>query len=1180
MLDDVSSFFQDIVTPEILDVHLLRLKEGERRVVSVIFCNIVDFSGISEKLDSEKLRFILDKLFQIFTYCINQHGGYVDKYGGGMVMALFGAKVARENDAARAVSAGLHMLAGLTQFNNALEKANLPTKKLNIRIGINTGRVTTGKIGAEREGDFTVYGDAVNVAARLEDASPINRILISDSTMRLIKNKFEVEPYGDVEVKGKSEPITTYLVSRSMPEESYRWHIQNTSFFGRDSELEILLRKLESVQNYLKKSKLLSLSEINNGIVSDRESLLHGITSSAVIVDIVSEAGLGKSRLVFEFLERLPLLLGTQRNSSSSIAPLMCRIPPYAQRPYCLFSEILRVFFNIQRTDSLAEMALKFDQGYSLLEDTLIPDEKQTLYEVKPMIGHLLGIKYPDNRLKLDPDKLQYELQIALRYFIEILSKISFARDFPLILIFEDMQWVDEASEKMLYYLFKTFIQDQSEEDQRYKHFLAILTHRPEFRITGANKTLVDYTEMDLLPLKEKHVGKLLSELLPDAEMTDSFYSMLLEKTAGNPLYIEEWSQLIRNIPLNDKSADKKKRMSDWENTSIPTPDSLSAIILARIDQLDQSLKAVLQKAAIVRQDFSLELLEFIYKKINTKPEITLKASIDRLVEQGFIYQTSPGTFSFKSKMMQEVAYNVQLRSNRKILHEIVASYLSHVFSDNLDEIYADLAYHYDMAQVADYAVEFLEKAGDQAKKLFDYREAIRHYNRTLEYLSLKWNDFFLDPSEKEIKPHTAEYYRVLIKTNRDFEKTVKVGTSLAKLLVFKGDWENAEILFRNICELVKEHGDTLAEARAQRDLGCFLIHKGKYDDAFELLEDAYNIFDAQSENKLSIIGQCDILGEMGKIYWLRGDLDMSLQLFEKQAEQCQAMNERLECSIVTGRIGLIYFYKGQYDKAMLCYQQQLSICEEYNDKWGIGNAAGNIGIVHLEKGEYDLAMQCYNRHLNICEQLDDNSGINVAIGNMGNVFVCKGEYDKALNCFQKKKEICEEMGDQKGLSIAVGNMGRIYSFMKNNKSALEYFSIAIKLSQDLGLNLYLCGFLKDKASILLELNCRDQAKILCKKALLLSKKLGNPELLFHCRLLDCKINSTIEDNKNCADFVQFLSDDLQPEHRALLNYELYKFNGKLSHKQEALKIYNKLLSEKYNHEYKIKIDEMESNTE
>ena len=246
----MSIFTDNIFTQDplasVIEKKTIHLKEGERRTVAILFADLKGFTAMSEMLDPELVQSTIDKIMSVFTKVIKNHGGYVDKYSGDEVMALFGAKVASEVDTERAIRAGLQMLENLNKFNHYMKtqkEYSAIERPLAIRIGINTGLVTTGKIGEGREGDFTVYGDSVNLASRLESNAPINSILVPSTIQSMLPNQFEYSDMGHIKVKGKKKPISVYTVNGIKKTSSDFQTQYNTEFIGLKVELNFLLAK-------------------------------------------------------------------------------------------------------------------------------------------------------------------------------------------------------------------------------------------------------------------------------------------------------------------------------------------------------------------------------------------------------------------------------------------------------------------------------------------------------------------------------------------------------------------------------------------------------------------------------------------------------------------------------------------------------------------------------------------------------------------------------------------------------------------------------------------------------------------------------------------------------------------------------------------------------------------------
>ena len=362
-MEDFNQLFDDhLFNIDKVEDKTSKLKEGERRMVSILFADIKGFTSLSETLDHEEVQSLMDQLMKIFSHSVDVHGGYVDKYTGDQIMALFGAKHASEVDTQRAINTGLDMLAKLEKFNLILKnspKYSSLNINLSIRVGINTGMVTTGAIGKEREGDYTVYGDSVNLASRMESDAPSNTIMVPEETMTLVNTYFHFKDHGNIEVKGKSKPISVFIVESKKDLEVKH----STPFIGREIEMQ----KMNEVYNKALKN-----------LTNDAFNKIHFISS-------VADAGVGKSRLVYEFIQNNANI---QADNSFSIA----HASNISSQPYYLFITLLKDIFKISEVDSLSVSKEKLDKRIKEIEDFT----KISLQNSLPFIGFLLGIKYED----------------------------------------------------------------------------------------------------------------------------------------------------------------------------------------------------------------------------------------------------------------------------------------------------------------------------------------------------------------------------------------------------------------------------------------------------------------------------------------------------------------------------------------------------------------------------------------------------------------------------------------------------------------------------------------------------------------------------------------------------------------------------------------------------------------
>jgi len=755
-----------------------KLKEGERRMVTVLFADIKGFTALSEQLDHEHVFKFTDKIMKVFTKIIDHYGGYVDKYEGDSVMALFGANTATEQDTERAVRAGLKMIDILEPFNRILTDhyPELSGIQLDVRIGINTGLVTTGKIGKERDGDFTAIGDTVNLASRMESNAPVHSIMLNSSTKKVVENIFVFTDHGEIKVKGKSRPVAVYLVDGLKARAIRRWEVHSSAYVGRDKEMNILRSTFGIVDKRIRDSKKQTEKE------------------KPIVVGIKGIAGIGKSRLLYEFLQDKNnfVLHGTT--------------PSISQNPNCVFTSMIRQYFEVTVLDTLKESRRKLEGGITELKTHCNEDEKKSLDYALPMLGYLLNIKYEDIRFDLEPKDLKVHIQISIRHLLEAIAKKANNEKKPLIVILEDLHWLDEVSQSTINFLFQTLNLEEKRTDRKLKHFMFILAYRPGYDIPEEIGFSADFTEIELNPLQETDAEILIDSIASNIKLSEKVKTLLMARSDGNPFYIEEWVQLVKDMP--DKG-------------ELPIPDTLNALIISRIDRLEHELKLLLRKAAVVGRAFFVKVLTEIEKKLNNTEDITDHL---RLLEtSNFIIEDIEKKFSsyfFKHIITREVAYSTMLIENRKTLHRLTAEVIEEQFEE-LSEFYYDLAIHYEKAENTEKAIEYLEKAGGKAKEEYQIEKAVDCY--TMQLCMLEEDD---DESSRS-----------------DF-KSLVVNTKLKRgdVLELIGKWDDAITDIETALTLAEELDDKELIAKAVQKMGMMHLKKGDYEKAMKCYEKALKI--------------------------------------------------------------------------------------------------------------------------------------------------------------------------------------------------------------------------------------------------------------------------------------------------------------------------------------------------
>ncbi|MCP4710020.1 MAG: tetratricopeptide repeat protein [Planctomycetes bacterium] len=1117
---------------EISPVGDIRLKDGERRNVAILFADIKGFTAMSEKLDPEQVQTVLDKLLLLFTQCIKQHGGYIDKYEGDLVMALFGAKVASERDTERAIHAALQMMLKLKEFNTALcQIPAIGSIELGVRIGINTGLVTTGRVGEKREGDFTVYGDAVNLASRMESNAPVNRIMIPIDTMRIVEDAFDLEDFGNIKVKGKARPISVYLVKGVKSRQAHRWLVRKSAYVGRDKELALLSETYNRVRNRL-------IDPVKAGNSDD---------TKPAVIGIMGRAGLGKSRLVYEFQKNFLDINHVLQGTTSRIA----------QHPYALFISMLKRYLDILPSDSPAISKEKLETGLDRLEAGLSPPEKLKLRDTLPLTGFLLGLKFDDKRLKLNGKELQPHLQMALRFFIEAVAALTNLDGEPLPVIFDDLHWIDDSSKAMLDFLLITLNLEEKREQRPLRQIFFLFLYRPDFELPPTVKMESEFTEIVLEPFDQDDAGQLIESMVGSIDIPAEVRKQLIAKSDGNPFYIEEWINLISEYPP----------FLSFEE--LPLPDSLNALVLSRIDQLEKDVKLILQEASVVGREFFSEILVEIEKKLARSPDIA--KVINRLEFNEFIQQQLGSQYSaymFKQVLIQEVAYNTLLIANRKVLHGIVAEIIEELFADQIDKFYYDLAEHYSFIDNTAKAVYYLEKAGDEARISFDNEKAIAFYNRLLNYCD--------DRAQAE------KFIDILLKKNYVMQIT--------------GQLDECLICGRKALHLAEQTGDADRIGKVCRVLGDVALRQGDYSQTIVYFERALQIATELDDKD----GMSRAVGNLGIARMRQGKLDQAMDLFKKKLEYSKQIASKIGIFKSYGSIGLIHAYRSNQDEAMKYFQKKLEICREMSVKQEIAAVTGNMGILHHQTGRFDRAMTCYREFLETAEELGNLSDIARVTGNIGVLYAETGDFEAAMNCYRNKLSIVEKLGEKMEQCLTLINIGLL---LRNSdpKSALAYFDRAVTIGREIEFKRGLCAGLIYKAKELYKLNDYHEARLWNMEGLEIAREIKRKDMIFQGNLLSAKINFALNlqsqefglapdpDNDPIAILTALLNktDNAleKAEENAEIYYELAKMHNQkedeLSQplaaqcKNDALRIYRELFEKIHRFEYKRRIEEL-----
>jgi class 3 adenylate cyclase/tetratricopeptide (TPR) repeat protein len=647
------------------------LMEGERKQVTVLFADVKGFTSISEKLDPEEVQNLISECLGFFTEEIHRYEGTIAQFLGDGVMALFGAPIAHEDAPQRALYAALAIRECLVEYSAKLKKDGIDFK---MRIGLNTGLVVVGKIGDDLTMEYTAMGDTVNLASRMESAAQPGTIQVSENTHRLTEGYFDFKPLGEIEVKGKKEPVRAYQlldVGHARTRLGVAEMRGLTPFVGRQKELGQLMECYERAQK-----------------------------GQGQVVGIVGEPGVGKSRLLLHLRAMLPqgehiYLEGHCLHYGGSMA-------------FLPFLDVLRSYFDIKEGEREYIIKKKLAGKVSQL------DEK--LKDILPPLEDILSLKVEDqDYLNLEPALKRGRIFESIR---DLLVRESQNR--LLVLSVEDLHWIDKSSEEFLGYLIGGLAT---------AHILLLILYRPEYTHRWGSKTYYTQIRVDELSLETS--AEMVQAILKEGKAAPDLTKLILDKAAGNPLFMEEFTHsLIERGYIERKNGHYVLNIKPSE---IQVPDTIQGIIAARIDRLEENLKRTMQVASVIGRDFAYPILQTI-----TGTQRELKSLLVNLQELEFIYEKSlfpELEYTFKHALTQEVAYNGLLLKRRKEIHDRIGKAIEELYPDRLEEFYEMLAHHYSRAENMEKAYQYLRLSSIKAALRDATSESLRLGGEAIDVL-------------------------------------------------------------------------------------------------------------------------------------------------------------------------------------------------------------------------------------------------------------------------------------------------------------------------------------------------------------------------------------------------------------------------------------------------------------
>jgi adenylate cyclase len=804
------------------------VEESDRRLATILFADLTGFTALSEGLDPEDVRALQTDLFDEMRAVLLQEGAFVEKFIGDAVMAVFGAPSAHEDDPQRALRAALQMHERVAAL--AVRWMQRLHQPLQLHIGVNTGRVVAGHIGSSAGAAYAVTGDAVNVASRLQAAAAPGTTLVSSETHALTHDAFAFESAGSVQLKGKTQPLTVYrllgpgTLRGEAQEEAVRPAGLARRTVGRESELARLQDALRQMQQ-----------------------------ARAQVVSVSGDAGIGKSRLVDEFLRQVasdPALPGM------AIRRTAC--PAQQVRPYGVIARFFRDGFALAAADQLATVRDKVEAG--LLAMGARGDEVAV---VAQMAGYLLGLSAPQDQRDLEPERLGRQISMALRIVLDYRL-----RQAPLMLVIEDLQWADAASLATLATMADWLHQ---------RCLLLLLTFRPGFDAASFASGRAARVPLLLEPLAPGQLEDMLASCFDGDTgwLPASLRHRLIERADGNPFFLEETlrSLLAAGVLVRQGQGwsckDPEKAME--------VPATLEGLLLSRIDRLAPAQRLCLQQAAVLGATFDTALLRELAGAGFEQ------ALLDGLCTEGFLASSAanagnagaaaPRRYRFCHLMARDVAYQNMLLRRRSELHGRIGQILEARRGEAVDrfEDLEALGHHFSLSEQAVRGAGYLVAAGDWARGIFANDDAVRLYQRALAAFG------------------PAPQY--------DVPLWLDINERLGDLLGFTGHRDDAFAHYATVlrgAQRVAEPGaeptaQRCQEARIQRKLAGLHWDSGAREQSRDCLNQALRLL----EGVVDDIETAHVFQEMGRLAFRTGDNQKAVAWAERALAEAQRATER-----------------------------------------------------------------------------------------------------------------------------------------------------------------------------------------------------------------------------------------------------------------------------------------------
>jgi adenylate cyclase len=999
--------------------------EADRRLVTVLFADVSGFTSLSERLDPEDVRAFQNDLFTMLAEVIEQYGGFVEKFVGDAVMAVFGAPVAHEDDPERALRAALLMLDRAELLSARWEICFGGPVKLH--LGINTGPVVAGRLGGGGDAAYAVTGDTVNTAARLLSASEEGQILVSGTARQLTAHAFAFDPLPPLTVRGKAEPVEVWrlrgLADASRPAQAGDGFGLTAPLVGRQDELQQMLAAFERT-----------------------------LGGRAQIVSLVGDAGTGKSRLVAEFFTLLERdgCLSTVRVRHTTCTSL-------GEQVYGVARAFLREGYDLVPDDSVETAVDKLQIGLLALGSDETEAER-----LAPILAHLLGLGSHETLRHIEPEQLRRQILLATRLVLE-----RRLHQGPLLLVVENLQWADAASIELLRF---------AAERLHDRPIMLLVTSRPEFDARGLLTARAAHTSIRLTPLGDADSAALIEGLLksPGRGLPPTLHALVVRRAGGNPLYVVEIVRTLIAARILTRGEDGWVCARD--DATVDVPPTIHGLLLSRVDQLPAEARRLLQEAAVLGLVFDREVL----RVMAGEPD-RLDASLD-LLQEGELIEEVPQVvgasrrrYRFTQALVQEVVYQNLLVARRTEAHDRAGRAYESLCGgqpQRLEDIEA-LGHHWSLGADRRRGARLLLAAGDRAIAVYANEDALRNYERALHTLRESGAREEQCPVRERLgdllatlgrRMEAVEHYEAVrghCMEAGERRAQARLHRKLGGLHWDAGNRDRALECFSTGLALLEGGGDDVESAHLYQEMGRLAFRSGDNQRAIEWAERALALTEAlagdgsdphtQREAAAVVSHACNTVGAA----LARTDRPREAVVHIERSIAV-ALGQGLLQAACRGytNLGILYSTLDPSRGISTCLEG-LETAKRIGDLGVQSRLYANLAVAYCaltDRCEVE-GIEAAKAAIELDRQLGQLDHLAVPLIVLGQIYQCHGDGERALDCYREALGLVEGTGEPQLLFPCYDGLATLHLDLGDHAEAERYLTLAQDVCERAGLD-------------------------------------------------------------------------------------------------------------------------------